>query len=519
MSENYIYYCPAGVTKHATQALARLKSMVGTVWLRSLILHVFRTTLIVSACGLAGPALATPDYLSYYALGRYTTAAADHVNLYWVYGDWNPNEAIAQLAEAKSFGLPALVHTEFVFFEGPYQSDKPRFAIRPDADARWAAFVVDLQTRGLLDTMIAVYPCDEPNLNGVSDGDFQKIIRMIKAHPLSADKNVAAIFSAEIAQKWGGQYALLNKEHNYQSSLRMLDWVGFDCYECSNIFTDPLWRTLTLRGMADGPPAYANFRRQLDLPRQRILMVPQSYRSTVPDANGNFDGPDDPEMFFEQAQNDPAVVALVPFTWFDQPGWLGTVHLPGTLNHYRRIGQRMASAYANAYTNTHPSTVPGAVVEYVTAPSLLQVPGEHYFYTLDAAEQKQLDTPTSGLVRTAQSFAAYELNTPGTSNTCRFFTAHANPGTHFFTPLLAECADLKGSRDWIFEGNAFAVKMPDFAGNCPLGTKALYRLYKNGVNGTPNHRLTSAVATRLAMIGNGWAAEGYGAGVISCVTE
>ncbi len=474
--------------------------------------RLVRTTLLLVTCGMALPVLATPDYLSYYALGRHTSAAVDHVNLYWVYGNWNPDEALAQLAEAKSFGLPALVHSEFVFFAGPYQSTLPRFALHPDAEARWAAFVTDLQQRGLLDSMLAVYPCDEPNLNGVSDGDLQAIINIIKRHPLSANKNVAALFSVDIAKEWGGLYALLGKEHRYRSSLRMLDWVGFDCYECSNIFTDPLWQTLTLQGLIDGPSAYANFRRQLDLPRQRIMLVPQSYLAKMPDLNGNFDAPDNPELFFQQAQNDPAVVALVPFTWFDQPEWQGTVHLPDTLAQYRSIGQRMAGA------NAQPEDARGAVVEYVSEPSPQQGPGEHYFYTDDVGEQQQLDTPASGFIRTGLSFKASPANTPGMVNMCRFYTAPANPGTHFFTPLFPECADLKNSRDWIFEGQVFAVTMPDFAGACPAEHRPLYRLYKYSVGGVPNHRLTSNAALRTAMLAYGWGAEGYGAdGVISCV--
>lgn len=471
-----------------------------------------RALAVLTACCLAAPAIAAPEYLSYYALGRYTRAAADHVNLYWVYGDWNENEAIAQLAEAKALGMPALVHTEFVFFEGPYQTAQPRFAIRPDAEARWATFVDTLHKRGLLDTMIAVYPCDEPNINDISDADLQRIIGVVKGHRETADKKVAAIFSAEIAQKWGGHHSALGREHSYGTSLRMLDWVGFDCYECSNIFSDPLWRTPTLQGFVDGPTAYANFRRQLDLPRQKIMLIAQSYLSTVRDANGNFDQPDDPEMFFDQAQKDPAVVALVPFTWFDQPGWKGTANVPTTLNHYRSIGQRIAGAHASAR--------PGDVVEYVKSPGASLQPGEHYFYSADVAEQKLLDAPTSGFIRSGQSFAVFPSNAGGALNVCRFYASAANPGAHFFTPLPTECASLKSSTTWLYEGTPFAVRMPDYAGTCPSGLKPLYRLYKNGTGGVPNHRLTADAVVRAAMLTYGWVSEGYGAdGVIACVDK
>jgi hypothetical protein len=461
-----------------------------------------------------------PDYFSYYALGRDATASADHVNLYWVYTwNWEQQDAIDQLIEAKKRGLPAMLHTEFVFFEGPnHPPDKSLFSLRSDAETRWAVFVDALQQRGLLSTVLAVYPCDEPDLNGVNDGDLQKVIRMIRAHPLSAGKNVATFFTANIAKEKGGPYELQNNEHGYETSLKMFDWVGFDCYGCDNIFTEASWRTIRLVGgiprLVDGPSLYDNFRSQLDLPRQRIMLIPQAFLSTVPDASGNYDQPDDPQLFFDKARSDPAVIALIPFTWFDYTGWIGTANLPVLQEQYRSIGQVIASAHAA-------STVTGTAVEYVNYLDFPLAPGGHYFYTDDPAEQQALDAGMAGrFVRTGHSF-----KTGGPKPLCRFYGSMIpGPNSHFFTIHDGECSWLQSlqikptpsnRQQWNFEGFSFRETPPLSEGlamgPCPLGWLPVYRYYnegsKRGIDS--NHRFGADVAQLNVFAGiYGWVAEG-----------
>ena len=45
----------------------------------------------------------------------------------------------------------------------------------------------------------------------------------------------------------------------------------------------------------------------------------------------------------------------------------------------------------------------------------------------------------------------------------------------------------------------------------------LYRLYNDGMGGAPNHRYTTSLTVRAAMIEAGWIPEGSGIGVIGCV--
>ena len=84
---------------------------------------VARRWLAAIACIAAllstGPVGAAPTYMSYFGLGRNIPEAQDHVNLYWaVSWDWNINEVLSQLADAKGRGMRAIVHTEFAFFTG-----------------------------------------------------------------------------------------------------------------------------------------------------------------------------------------------------------------------------------------------------------------------------------------------------------------------------------------------------------------------------------------------------------------
>ena len=465
--------------------------------------------------------MAMPSYFSYYALGRDIAVTADHVNLYWVYAwNWEQQDAIDQLIDAKARGLPAMLHVEFVFFEGPnHPPDKSLFSLRSDAEARWDAFVKTLQAHDLLSTVLVVYPCDEPDLNGVSDGELQNVIGMIRAHPLSAGINIATFFTSNIAKEKGGPYDLLNKEHTYGTSLRMFDWVGFDCYGCSNIFTEASWQTIRLINgiprLVDGPSLYDNFRSQLDLPRQRIMLIPQAFLSTIADANGNFDQPDDPQLFFDKAQSDPAVIALIPFVWFDYTGWIGTGNLPALRDKYRSIGQTIiASAYAA-------STATGTAVEYVNTLDFPLAPGGHYFYTDDPMEQQAVDTGMAGrFVRTGLSF-----KTGGTKQLCRFYGSVApGPNSHFLTINDEECRDLQNmqikptpsdKQQWNFEGLGFR-ETPPLSGEfstapCPLGWIPVYRYYNDGSkrNVDSNHRFgTDKLQMSAFASAYGWVDEG-----------
>jgi hypothetical protein len=96
---------------------------------------------------------------------------------------------------------------------------------------------------------------------------------------------------------------------------------------------------------------------------------------------------------------------------------------------------------------------------------------------------------------------------------CRFWSARsfAPKSSHFYTPYADECAKVKQDPAWLFERNAFFVRMPEGvsgARTCPSGTRPLYRAYNDGQGGAPNHRYTTDAAVLDAMIAQGWTMEG-----------
>jgi len=144
----------------------------------------------------------------------------------------------------------------------------------------------------------------------------------------------------------------------------------------------------------------------------------------------------------------------------------------------------------------------------------------HYCVTSSPQEIAALDAGVlPGWSRTGETFGVFELGTAGSTGVYRFWSGQtfAPKGSHFLTPIATECAIVMGNRDWTFEGEVFALNLPDAAGVCPTGTLPLFRLYNNGQSGAPNHRYTTQSGVWLQMLAQGWTAEGAGPGVIGCV--
>ena len=139
---------------------------------------------------------------------------------------------------------------------------------------------------------------------------------------------------------------------------------------------------------------------------------------------------------------------------------------------------------------------------------------DHYFVTAIAAEITALDAGTfAGWARTGLQFNVYPAATPGAATVCRFFsTAFAPKSSHFYTPSAPECAAVKVNPSWQYEGDVFYIAVGAADGTCAIGTTPVYRLYNNGQGGAPNHRYTTDLATRDAMVARGWVIEGNGPG-------
>lgn len=466
-----------------------------------------RAGLLALLLPLAAAAAPTPQFFTYYGLGNAFAEARDHVNLYWAVS-WHrdPEELKAQLREARAAEVKAIVHPEFLFFAGecPY-------SVHPDAAARWRSFAQDLEREGLLETVVAVYPVDEPDLCGVSDGDTQRVIAIIHDEPLTHDKKVAGLLTVTIAKQWGGHYRLTGREHAYSGSMRAYDWVGFDCYGCNTIFSETAWDTVRFDFSkpgfvtTPGPTLYENFKSQLDLARQQVIIVPKASLGGPLFADWH----DNPFEQYMHAAADADVVMLLPFTWFDQAGDVQGVRSIEVLRDaYYEIGRDVDFRHPEV-SATQPRR--SSAVEFYN-PML-----DHYFVSALPAEIALLDQGAFvGWQRTGETWRVHRApaGSPARGTpVCRFYgRPEAGLDSHFYSGSPEECTEVRNrfGDSWLLESeDVFQAQLPHaWTGACPVNMKPVYRLFNNRADA--NHRYTTSLRIRADMFERGWVPEGYG---------
>jgi len=141
---------------------------------------------------------------------------------------------------------------------------------------------------------------------------------------------------------------------------------------------------------------------------------------------------------------------------------------------------------------------------------------DHYFITWMPAEIALLDAGTTikGWTRTGKSFTALMNAGEGTAAVCRIYIPPGKGDGHFFGRDAAECdGTMAKNPTFILEDPAFFHLYPPSAGNCAMGTVAVYRLYSNRADA--NHRYTTDRAVRDAMVAKGWLAEGDGPDIVA----
>jgi serine protease len=113
-----------------------------------------------------------------------------------------------------------------------------------------------------------------------------------------------------------------------------------------------------------------------------------------------------------------------------------------------------------------------------------------------------------GWARTGGSFPTYSAPDPELDTVCRFYgTPGLGENTHFYTAFDSECATLQQNPDWIFEADVFFIALPDNV-QCQPSTRPVFRLYNQGIGGTPNHRYTTSWPVVNLMQSKGWLLEG-----------
>ena len=157
---------------------------------------------------------------------------------------------------------------------------------------------------------------------------------------------------------------------------------------------------------------------------------------------------------------------------------------------------------------------PAQPLAEVSVVEFYRVAAGHYFMTADSAEIDALDHGVlSGWVRTGETFNAYPPSETGRAPVCRFYgRPEAGLDSHFYSASVSECQAVSArfSSAWIYESaDVFTVALPDPAdGACPAAALPVYRLYNSRAD--VNHRYTTSLSIRSAMLSAGWIAEGYG---------
>lgn len=159
-------------------------------------------------------------------------------------------------------------------------------------------------------------------------------------------------------------------------------------------------------------------------------------------------------------------------------------------------------------TNSAPAT--GLVaIEYYNEPLA------HYFITAEPGEAAIIDAGGAGpgWMRTGQAFGVSRLppgNAPLAVPVCRFYGRPAGgPNSHFFTADAGECAFVRTTGGWFYEGVWFHAVAVDANGACPSGMLKVLRAYNKGFpRNDSNHRFTTSDSTWQEMARLGWAQEG-----------
>ncbi len=184
-----------------------------------------------------------------------------------------------------------------------------------------------------------------------------------------------------------------------------------------------------------------------------------------------------------------------------------------------RIAFAAGVALAAPATAQFPPLPDTAAVEYYHAAF------DHYFVTSLPAEIRALDAGTlTGWTRTGRGFAVYPDATPA-QPVCRFYIPPQHGNSHFFSASVEECATIRGKigtdpnySGYVYESpSVFRLDLPNTAtGACPAGTSPVYRLWNQRAD--PNHRYATDAGIKAAMVGKGYAPEGYGPAAVAMCT-
>jgi hypothetical protein len=148
-------------------------------------------------------------------------------------------------------------------------------------------------------------------------------------------------------------------------------------------------------------------------------------------------------------------------------------------------------------------------------------PGPLLHYRVPGRDRQARQRYLRGWARTGQSFNAYAIGSTGRTGrrpVCRQYgRADVGLDSHFYSASPDECRStlINTGGAWILEASeVFEMDLPDpLSGACPPGDVAVYRIWNQRRDS--NHRYTTSIAIRDAMVQKGGVAEGYGPNAVA----
>lgn len=233
----------------------------------------------------------------------YTAPAAetaDHVNVIMI-NDGGPASAwdiimqrmIDDMQAAVAAGINRFVLSIGIFLwdQTPNPPYLDRCRLRPTAYGDLAAWRAQLDSLGLLDKVVALYPIDEPELHDLDNAYLTPVLNDIRAI-------------------WPGpKLGVIYGDSRHYPGITSYDWVGIDDYGAG-------------AGVLNELPMIS--------PAQRYILVP----------GGGNPWRQDPQPFYNYALNHANVVWICPFLWITADG----IGANGMAPAYRAVGTPIKGA-------------------------------------------------------------------------------------------------------------------------------------------------------------------------------
>lgn len=247
--------------------------------------------------------------------GYYGDASRESAqNLVWVPA-WGPsgtsqekqavsNAQVEQLKSAKAAGITdAVVDVSHLLFDPFAQTGRFEYTGKVLAQVRLNDFLDDLNQAGVLDIVKTLVLIDEPNINLITQSSFPLAAQ--DARQVLASMGLSRIKLAVIYAPVGGYVGI-----------DQFDWVGIDSY-------DEYDRVLKTK-VVD--------LKSLMRPSQKLLLIP----------GGASPWKQNPWSFYNYAQADPQVVAIIAFSWFGYEGYAERgIAVNGMKDVYEEVAHRI----------------------------------------------------------------------------------------------------------------------------------------------------------------------------------